>query len=135
MLRDYIQYNNTQQISTLNVTLSIMEERCNAVCNKCALYAECCGTIYRYVYRCLCWHCFSLISMTFIIKLKKKNIFQEWIFEECKNINAMQFRFKDKEKPTDLTSKVAARCKFLKTSFFLQAVFAWIYLLWLPWVE
>ncbi len=59
----------------------------------------------------------------------KNIILQEWIFEECKNINAMQFRFKDKEKPTDLTSKVAARCKFLKTSFFLQAVFAWLYLL------
>jgi secreted Zn-dependent insulinase-like peptidase len=39
----------------------------------------------------------------------KNIILQEWIFEECKNINAMQFRFKDKEKPTDLTSKVAAR--------------------------
>lgn len=32
-----------------------------------------------------------------------------WIFEECKNINAMQFRFKDKEKPTDLASKLAAK--------------------------
>ncbi|XP_067330472.1 insulin-degrading enzyme isoform X2 [Channa argus] len=32
---------------------------------------------------------------------------QEWVFEECKNLNKVAFRFKDKERPRGYTSKVA----------------------------
>ncbi|CAH2322379.1 insulin-degrading enzyme isoform X2 [Pelobates cultripes] len=32
---------------------------------------------------------------------------QEWVFQECKDLNAVAFRFKDKERPRGYTSKVA----------------------------
>uniref|UniRef100_A0A8D3EAQ7 Insulin-degrading enzyme n=1 Tax=Scophthalmus maximus TaxID=52904 RepID=A0A8D3EAQ7_SCOMX len=32
---------------------------------------------------------------------------QEWVFEECKDLNKVAFRFKDKERPRGYTSKVA----------------------------
>ncbi|XP_008320371.2 insulin-degrading enzyme isoform X1 [Cynoglossus semilaevis] len=32
---------------------------------------------------------------------------QEWVFEECKDLNRVAFRFKDKERPRGYTSKVA----------------------------
>ncbi|XP_043912628.1 insulin-degrading enzyme isoform X1 [Protopterus annectens] len=32
---------------------------------------------------------------------------QEWVFQECKDLNAMAFRFKDKERPRGYTSKLA----------------------------
>jgi len=32
---------------------------------------------------------------------------QEWVFEECKNLGEMSFRFKDKERPRSLTSNTA----------------------------
>ena len=33
----------------------------------------------------------------------------EWIFDECKNLNAMQFRFKDKERPQSYTCNLSSR--------------------------
>ncbi|XP_026967851.1 insulin-degrading enzyme isoform X7 [Sagmatias obliquidens] len=32
---------------------------------------------------------------------------QEWVFQECKDLNAVAFRFKDKERPRGYTSKIA----------------------------
>uniref|UniRef100_A0A8C5MX61 Insulin-degrading enzyme n=1 Tax=Leptobrachium leishanense TaxID=445787 RepID=A0A8C5MX61_9ANUR len=32
---------------------------------------------------------------------------QEWVFQECKDLNSVAFRFKDKERPRGYTSKVA----------------------------
>ncbi|KAJ6668915.1 hypothetical protein lerEdw1_007724 [Lerista edwardsae] len=32
---------------------------------------------------------------------------QEWVFQECKDLNAVAFRFKDKERPRGYTSKLA----------------------------
>ncbi|KAM9366027.1 insulin-degrading enzyme isoform 2-T2 [Pholidichthys leucotaenia] len=32
---------------------------------------------------------------------------QEWVFEECKDLNKVAFRFKDKERPRGYTSKIA----------------------------
>ncbi|XP_069812626.1 insulin-degrading enzyme isoform X2 [Dendropsophus ebraccatus] len=32
---------------------------------------------------------------------------QEWVFQECKDLNAVAFRFKDKERPRGYTSKVS----------------------------
>ncbi|KAG8523499.1 Insulin-degrading enzyme [Galemys pyrenaicus] len=32
---------------------------------------------------------------------------QEWVFQECKDLNAVAFRFKDKERPRSYTSKIA----------------------------
>ncbi|XP_078079642.1 insulin-degrading enzyme isoform X1 [Mustelus asterias] len=32
---------------------------------------------------------------------------QEWVFKECKDLNAMAFRFKDKERPRGYTSRLA----------------------------
>ncbi|XP_063818112.1 insulin-degrading enzyme isoform X1 [Pseudophryne corroboree] len=32
---------------------------------------------------------------------------QEWVFQECKDLNAVSFRFKDKEHPRGYTSKIA----------------------------
>jgi secreted Zn-dependent insulinase-like peptidase len=37
--------------------------------------------------------------------LRTKEGIQEWIFEECKNVSAMQFRFRDKEKPADQATR------------------------------
>uniref|UniRef100_UPI00398E990D insulin-degrading enzyme isoform X2 n=1 Tax=Pristiophorus japonicus TaxID=55135 RepID=UPI00398E990D len=42
----------------------------------------------------------------YITKLRTEGP-QEWVFQECKDLNAMAFRFKDKERPRGYTSKLA----------------------------
>ncbi|XP_059803576.1 insulin-degrading enzyme isoform X1 [Hypanus sabinus] len=42
----------------------------------------------------------------YIAKLRTEGP-QEWVFQECKDLNAMAFRFKDKERPRGYTSKLA----------------------------
>ncbi|CAD5115557.1 DgyrCDS4521 [Dimorphilus gyrociliatus] len=41
------------------------------------------------------------------LHMLKKRLPEEWIFQECKNLNNITFRFKDKEKPRSLTSSCA----------------------------
>lgn len=50
-----------------------------------------------------------LLVFQYLEMLRTKEGIQEWIFEECKNISAMQFRFKDKEKPSDNACRIAGR--------------------------
>ncbi|XP_066457093.1 insulin-degrading enzyme isoform X2 [Eleutherodactylus coqui] len=50
---------------------------------------------------------------------------QEWVFQECKDLNAVAFRFKDKERPRGYTSKLAG----LQHYYPLEEVLAAEYLL------
>ncbi|RXN10476.1 insulin-degrading enzyme [Labeo rohita] len=50
---------------------------------------------------------------------------QEWVFQECKDLNTVAFRFKDKERPRGYTSKVAGLLHYYP----LEAVLAAEYLL------
>lgn len=40
--------------------------------------------------------------------LQKEDL-QHWVFEECRNINDVLFRFKDKEKPQGYVQSLANR--------------------------
>ncbi|MGH0158734.1 UNVERIFIED_CONTAM: hypothetical protein FKN15_052350 [Acipenser sinensis] len=50
---------------------------------------------------------------------------QEWVFQECKDLNTVAFRFKDKERPRGYTSKVAGMLHYYP----LEEVLAAEYLL------
>jgi len=54
-------------------------------------------------------HVDEIVSLVFqYIKMLKRVGPQEWIFEECKNLSAMQFRFKDRERPQNAVTNSAA---------------------------
>ncbi|XP_074640666.1 insulin-degrading enzyme-like [Tubulanus polymorphus] len=54
-------------------------------------------------------HVDDIVSLTFqYLNLLRKEGTQEWVFEECRDLNAMTFRFKDKDKPRSYTCGLAA---------------------------
>ncbi|ESO95121.1 hypothetical protein LOTGIDRAFT_232210 [Lottia gigantea] len=59
------------------------------------------------------------------INMLKKEGTKEWIFNECKDLSAMTFRFKDKEKPHNYTSKHAGYLH----EFFLPEVLSGPYIM------
>ncbi|KAK7811466.1 hypothetical protein U0070_008667, partial [Myodes glareolus] len=46
---------------------------------------------------------------------------QEWVFQECKDLNAVAFRFKDKERPRGYTSKIAGKLHYYPLNGVLTA--------------
>ncbi|ESO09969.1 hypothetical protein HELRODRAFT_109371 [Helobdella robusta] len=55
-------------------------------------------------------HVEDIVSLVFqYLKMLKKEGVKEWIFSECQKLSAMSFRFKDKTKPSDYTSKCASK--------------------------
>ncbi|XP_028738725.1 insulin-degrading enzyme isoform X2 [Peromyscus leucopus] len=46
---------------------------------------------------------------------------QEWVFQECKDLNAVAFRFKDKERPRGYTSKLAGKLHYYPLNGVLTA--------------
>ncbi|KAL8568009.1 hypothetical protein ACOMHN_029184 [Nucella lapillus] len=54
-------------------------------------------------------HVEDIITLTYqYINMLKKEGPQEWVFKECRDLSAMQFRFKDKEKPRNYVSHLSA---------------------------
>ncbi|KAL3863624.1 hypothetical protein ACJMK2_005374 [Sinanodonta woodiana] len=54
-------------------------------------------------------HVDDIITLIYqYINMLKNEGPQEWVFKECQNLSAMQFRFKDKERPRNYTSSLAA---------------------------
>lgn len=47
---------------------------------------------------------------------------QEWVFEECKNLKSIQFRFKDKETPIDYVSTLAESLHVINYSLNYQLI-------------
>ncbi|CAF0913402.1 unnamed protein product [Rotaria sordida] len=56
------------------------------------------------------WEQVIYIVYQYFAMLRKEGP-KEWIFDECKNINEMQFQFREKERPDDFVSNVAGRIR------------------------
>ncbi|CAF1121848.1 unnamed protein product [Adineta ricciae] len=56
------------------------------------------------------WEKVIYIVYQYIAMLRKEGP-KEWIFEECKNLNAMHFQFREKERPDDFVSNLAGRMR------------------------
>lgn len=56
------------------------------------------------------WERVLYIIYQYIAMLKQAKP-QEWIFEECKNVNSMLFQFREKEKPDDFVSHIAEQMR------------------------
>ncbi|UJR37824.1 hypothetical protein I4U23_030514 [Adineta vaga] len=56
------------------------------------------------------WEKVIYIVYQYIAMLRKESP-KEWIFEECKNLNAMHFQFREKERPDDFVSNLAGRMR------------------------
>merc|ERR1719228_268393 len=53
-------------------------------------------------------HVDDIVQLVFqYLKMLKSQGPQQWVFEECQDLNAMQFRFKDKERPQSYTCGLA----------------------------
>ena len=48
---------------------------------------------------------------------------QQWVFEECKDLNAMQFRFKDKERPQNYVCGLAGNMQDYPAEEVLTALY------------
>ncbi|CAF3683030.1 unnamed protein product [Adineta steineri] len=56
------------------------------------------------------WEEIIYIVYQYIAMLRKEGP-KEWIFDECKNINAVHFQFREKERPERFVSKLAGRMR------------------------
>lgn len=56
------------------------------------------------------WKKVLLIVYQYMAMLRREKP-KQWIFDECKNVNAMQFQFKEKERPDDFVSNLAGRIR------------------------
>ncbi|CAF4233818.1 unnamed protein product, partial [Adineta steineri] len=56
------------------------------------------------------WEEIIYIVYQYIAMLRKEGP-KEWIFDECKNINAVHFQFREKERPDRFVSKLAGRMR------------------------
>jgi len=56
------------------------------------------------------WENVLYIVYQYIAMLRKEGP-KEWIFDECKNLNAMHFQFREKERPDDFVSNLAGRMR------------------------
>ncbi|CAF0723441.1 unnamed protein product [Adineta steineri] len=56
------------------------------------------------------WEEIIYIVYQYMAMLRKEGP-KEWIFDECKNFNAMHFQFREKERPDDFVSNLAGRMR------------------------
>ncbi len=69
------------------------------------------------------FHKFLLTTVFQYLKLVRESGVKQWVFEELAKINAMQFRFKDKERPQNYVSSLSGRMQEYPTDEVLSGPF------------
>ena len=60
-------------------------------------------------------HVDDIVTLVFqYLAMLKKTGPQQWVWDECKDLNAMQFRFKDKERPQSYVCGLAGHMQVHK---------------------